>query len=584
MGFFQEFHKINRSRIFLTKKENKNFFFIIFLAVIYSLFEILGLGLIFAITITALQKDFYIKYQDFIENFLYLNSNNYYIFFIIFFIIFYFLKSIYHLYFHIIFNQFIFSIKRRVSDLLFEKYTKIEWINFVENNSSFFIRNILVEIGIYVGAIQQLLFIFSEIIFLFGILIILLYFNPLIILTVVSVLIFFSFLIYFLLKKNLKKISKFRQEIDEKKLKNLTEVFGAMKILKLMPKVLSNIFDRQSELNFEYSKIETTQTTIQSVPKILFELIFIISVSLGFLFIYFFQLNIEQLLPQIVLFVACSFKILPSIQKLLNCNINLKSSSATVDLIILELKNTSETALKEKKSLVENKFSNIYFNKFIEMRDVSFSFKSMNKASIRNINLTINKGSIVGIIGETGSGKTTLLDILIGLIKADSGKILVDGTEINNEQLKLWQNKFAYITQKTFLFDDSIVKNIIMSSYESLDDKRLEESIRISKLKDLIYNQDNSYALEKIGEYGLKLSGGQQQRIGIARALYMNKEILIMDEPTSSLDEATEKEIIDCIYSLKNLKTVIIISHKNSILTGCDSIYKIKSGQVEKVK
>jgi ABC-type multidrug transport system fused ATPase/permease subunit len=584
MGFFQEFHKINRSRIFLTKKENKNFFFIIFLAVIYSLFEILGLGLIFAITITALQKDFYIKYQDFIENFLYLNSNNYYIFFIIFFIIFYFLKSIYHLYFHIIFNQFIFSIKRRVSDLLFEKYTKIEWINFVENNSSFFIRNILVEIGIYVGAIQQLLFIFSEIIFLFGILIILLYFNPLIILTVVSVLIFFSFLIYFLLKKNLKKISKFRQEIDEKKLKNLTEVFGAMKILKLMPKVLSNIFDRQSELNFEHSKIETTQTTIQSVPKILFELIFIISVSLGFLFIYFFQLNIEQLLPQIVLFVACSFKILPSIQKLLNCNINLKSSSATVDLIILELKNTSETALKEKKSLVENKFSNIYFNKFIEMRDVSFSFKSMNKASIRNINLTINKGSIVGIIGETGSGKTTLLDILIGLIKADSGKILVDGTEINNEQLKLWQNKFAYITQKTFLFDDSIVKNIIMSSYESLDDKRLEESIRISKLKDLIYNQDNSYALEKIGEYGLKLSGGQQQRIGIARALYMNKEILIMDEPTSSLDEATEKEIIDCIYSLKNLKTVIIISHKNSILTGCDSIYKIKSGQVEKVK
>jgi ABC-type multidrug transport system fused ATPase/permease subunit len=584
MGFFQEFHKINRSRIFLTKKENKNFFFIIFLAVIYSLFEILGLGLIFAITITALQKDFYIKYQDFIENFLYLNSNNYYIFFIIFFIIFYFLKSIYHLYFHIIFNQFIFSIKRRVSDLLFEKYTKIEWINFVENNSSFFIRNILVEIGIYVGAIQQLLFIFSEIIFLFGILIILLYFNPLIILTVVSVLIFFSFLIYFLLKKNLKKISKFRQEIDEKKLKNLTEVFGAMKILKLMPKVLSNIFDKQSELNFEYSKIETTQTTIQSVPKILFELIFIISVSLGFLFIYFFQLNIEQLLPQIVLFVACSFKILPSIQKLLNCNINLKSSSATVDLIILELKNTSETALKEKKSLVENKFSNIYFNKFIEMRDVSFSFKSMNKASIRNINLTINKGSIVGIIGETGSGKTTLLDILIGLIKADSGKILVDGTEINNEQLKLWQNKFAYITQKTFLFDDSIVKNIIMSSYESLDDKRLEESIRISKLKDLIYNQDNSYALEKIGEYGLKLSGGQQQRIGIARALYMNKEILIMDEPTSSLDEATEKEIIDCIYSLKNLKTVIIISHKNSILTGCDSIYKIKSGQVEKVK
>jgi ABC-type multidrug transport system fused ATPase/permease subunit len=584
MGFFQEFHKINRSRIFLTKKENKNFFFIIFLAVIYSLFEILGLGLIFAITITALQKDFYIKYQDFIENFLYLNSNNYYIFFIIFFIIFYFLKSIYHLYFHIIFNQFIFSIKRRVSDLLFEKYTKIEWINFVENNSSFFIRNILVEIGIYVGAIQQLLFIFSEIIFLFGILIILLYFNPLIILTVVIVLIFFSFLIYFLLKKNLKKISKFRQEIDEKKLKNLTEVFGAMKILKLMPKVLLNIFDRQSELNFEYSKIETTQTTIQSVPKILFELIFIISVSLGFLFIYFFQLNIEQLLPQIVLFVACSFKILPSIQKLLNCNINLNSSSATVDLIILELKNTSETALKEKKSLVENKFSNIYFNKFIEMRDVSFSFKSMNKASIRNINLTINKGSIVGIIGETGSGKTTLLDILIGLIKADSGKILVDGTEINNEQLKLWQNKFAYITQKTFLFDDSIVKNIIMSSYESLDDKRLEESIRISKLKDLIYNQDNSYALEKIGEYGLKLSGGQQQRIGIARALYMNKEILIMDEPTSSLDEATEKEIIDCIYSLKNLKTVIIISHKNSILTGCDSIYKIKSGEVEKVK
>lgn len=584
MGFFQEFHKINRSRIFLTKKENKNFFFIIFLTVISSLFEIFGLGLIFAITITALQKDFYIKYQNFIENFLYLNSNNYYIFFIIFFIIFYFLKSIYHLYFHIIFNQFIFSIKRRFSDLLFEKYTKIEWINFVENNSSFFIRNILVEIGIYVGAIQQLLFIFSEIIFLFGILIILLYFNPLIILTVVIVLIFFSFLIYFLLKKNLKKISKFRQEIDEKKLKNLTEVFGAMKILKLMPKVLSNIFDRQSELNFEYSKIETTQNTIQSVPKILFELIFIISVSLGFLFIYFFQLNIEQLLPQIVLFVACSFKILPSIQKLLNCNINLKSSSATVDLVILELKNTSELEPKEKKSFVESKFSNIHFNKFIEMRDVSFSFKSMNKASIRNVNLIINKGSIVGIIGETGSGKTTLLDILIGLIKADSGKILVDGTEINNEQLKLWQNKFAYITQKTFLFDDSIVKNIIMSSYESLDDKRLEESIRISKLKDLIYNQDNSYALEKIGEYGLKLSGGQQQRIGIARALYMNKEILIMDEPTSSLDEATEKEIIDCIYSLKNLKTVIIISHKNSILTGCDSIYKIKSGEIEKVK
>ena len=222
------------------------------------------------------------------------------------------------------------------------------------------------------------------------------------------------------------------------------------------------------------------------------------------------------------------------------------------------------------------------FEKEINLKNVSFGY-DINRNVLENVNISIKKNSTIGILGQTGSGKTTLIDLISGLLIPNNGQIFIDGVPVNNF-LASWHKKISYIDQDVTLLDAPLIENIaIGQKSEKIDKKFLDEVLEKSQSKKFIYDLPEKYNT-LVGERGIRLSGGQIQRIGIARALFKNSELLILDEPTSSLDTDTEDLVIEAISKLKKTKTIILISHRINALKDCDKIFEVKNKKIIEVK
>ena len=224
---------------------------------------------------------------------------------------------------------------------------------------------------------------------------------------------------------------------------------------------------------------------------------------------------------------------------------------------------------------------NLEFKNNINFRNVSFGY-IQNQNIIEDINLTIKKNLIIGLVGKTGSGKSTFVDLLSGLLIPNSGEITVDNVPIT-DSFDNWRKKISYIDQKITLIDSTIAENIALGiDKNQIDLKLLEKVLQQSECSEFINNLPDKY-LTLVGERGIRLSGGQIQRIGIARALYKNSEILILDEPTSALDLNTENLIMKSIDKLKYTKTIILITHRTSILKSCQEVYSLQNKKINKI-
>ncbi len=238
-----------------------------------------------------------------------------------------------------------------------------------------------------------------------------------------------------------------------------------------------------------------------------------------------------------------------------------------------------EDLMSFKKKKEKEEAEEMSFKEKIEMRNVSYAYPHTEENVLRNASLVIEKGSAVGIVGATGSGKTTAVDIVLGLLDPQEGSIEVDGEDIKNN-LRGWQKKIGYIPQSIYLSDDTVRNNIAFGvPEEEIDEERVERAVEAAQLKDFISRLPEGIST-LIGERGVRLSGGQKQRIGIARALYNEPEVLVMDEATSSLDNVTERFVINAIERLKEGRTLIIIAHRLTTVKKCDKLYIIKGGEV----
>ena len=218
------------------------------------------------------------------------------------------------------------------------------------------------------------------------------------------------------------------------------------------------------------------------------------------------------------------------------------------------------------------------------MKNISFKYDNNKDHILKKLNIKINLNNSVGIFGKSGSGKTTFLDIISGLVSPSDGSITIDDKLINNNFLRRkLQNNISYISQKTTVINDTLMKNICFGIEEKdIDIDRYNQTLEISELKDVEQNFDNN--LKKVGDFGKNISGGQLQRIGIARALYQNKEILIFDEATNALDEILEKKIVSNLIDLKKGKILIFVSHNQDLLKNFDNIYELINNNISKLK
>ena len=217
----------------------------------------------------------------------------------------------------------------------------------------------------------------------------------------------------------------------------------------------------------------------------------------------------------------------------------------------------------------------IRFDKEIKLTNLSFRYTQESPWILKNINLSLKKGSHIGFIGSTGSGKSTLLDIIMGLLPATEGDLFIDQQPIDNKSRRSWQMNIAHVPQNIYLSDSSIEENIAFGvSKDKIDRQRVKKAAQQAQIAQLIEQWQEGYQTF-VGERGVRLSGGQRQRIGIARALYKKANVLIFDEATSALDDETEREVMRAIKGLDSEITVLIIAHRLTTLKDCDKVVKL---------
>lgn len=280
-------------------------------------------------------------------------------------------------------------------------------------------------------------------------------------------------------------------------------------------------------------------------------------------------------LPLITLYAFAAYRLLPAIQQIYSSFNQLKFIGPAVDSVYQDIKNLTSNEI-----ILDNKDNSLNFKNEIVLKNIFYSYPNSRKKALSNISINFPSKSTVGIVGKTGSGKTTLVDIILGLLEAEDGSFEVDGQKISQNNIQNWQKLIGYVPQDIFLSDCSIKENIALGiNTKDINLQQIENVSKTAKLHDFVINNLPDKYETVIGERGVRLSGGQRQRIGIARALYNNPKILILDEATSSLDNNTEKKVMDAIYKITDDITVIIIAHRLNTIKNCDKIFKLEDGK-----
>lgn len=482
-------------------------------------------------------------------------------------------------------SVFVASIENSTSKKLFNFYLRQNYSVHLYRDSSELMQNFVQEVSRFAStACLPLINLITESLILLSITIILFIVEPFVSLIIFVFLALISSIYFIFIKTKMKNWGEQRILHMQKRVQNINQSVGGIREILLMWR--QDFFSKNfMDSTFGATNVGKKQYFFNNIPKIIFELSAVFALVFLIYFLFFIKNSQNEVVPIIALFAAAAFKLIPSANRILGALQNLRFSIPNVDRIYKDIIKIYE---KESSNLASHNqnLRNIDFKQFIKFENISFSYISTNsrKQVLKKINLKINKGDVIGLVGETGSGKTTLVDIFLGLLYPEKGEIIIDGNKLQKSNQKSWQNKIGYVPQDVYLLNDSIKNNIAFGLEDKdIDLKRVNEVINISKLRQLVEN--SKYGIDTfIGERGSNLSGGQRQRIGIARAIYNDPKILLLDEATSSLDSETEIQILEEIFKIKKNKTVIIISHKHSTLKNCDNIYKLLNGNLDLIK
>ncbi|EPR0553112.1 BC-type lipopolysaccharide transporter PglK [Campylobacter jejuni] len=558
---------------FILGKEDKNFlFFLLVFSIFVSFIETFAISLVMPfITLTS---DFSYfdrnKYLISLKEYLNIPVFEIIVYFGVGLIVFYVFRALLNAYYFHLLARFSKGRYHAIAYKVFSKFLNINYEKFTQKNQSEILKSITGEVYNLSTMISSFLLLMSEIFVVLLLYALMLLINYKITLFLSIFMVLNAFILVKILSPIIKKAGVRREEAMKNFFEILNTNLNNFKFIKLKTKedgVLS-LFKAQSEA---FSKANITNESVAAVPRIYLEGIgFCVLVFIVVFLVLKNESDISGILSTISIFVLALYRLMPSANRIITSYHDLLYYHSSLDIIYQNLR-------QEEENLGEEKLS---FNQELKIYNLSFGYEG-KKYLFKNLNLNIKKGEKIAFIGESGCGKSTLVDLIIGLLKPKEGQILIDEQELNANNIKNYRQKIGYIPQNIYLFNDSIAKNITFG--DAVDEEKLNRVIKQANLEHFIKNLSQGVQT-KVGDGGSNLSGGQKQRIAIARALYLEPEILVLDEATSALDTQSEAKIMDEIYKISKDKTMIIIAHRLSTITQCDKVYRLEHGKLKEEK
>lgn len=377
-------------------------------------------------------------------------------------------------------------------------------------------------------------------------------------------------LIYYLTKSKVKALGDQRDKLYPVSVLRILEGMNGYTDVKLSNKEQATL-DDYATIRGEINKIDALIDGLYNrVHQRSNEVILGLGIIGIFAFGVLFPENQKDILFIMSAFGAAALRVMPSFNRIITAMLSIKNFSFTVERM---------KPLRNKYIITYPIFDKMPFNDKMKISRLSFQYPTANLPTLSNIDIEVNKGEMIGIIGTSGSGKTTLLNLILQFLEPDKGEIKIDQIRLSQENQGSFQKILGYVKQDVFIKDATLMENIAFDRH-NIDESRVLKAIKDAHLDAFLSELPNGLKT-MLGENGSNLSGGQKQRIGIARALYKDAEILLFDEITSALDSETEHAITESISNLAKLnKTVIIVAHRLSTLKYCDRIYELKNGEI----
>lgn len=546
-----------------------------------ALFELLGVSAILPFINVVLDPGSIHEtpYLKFFYDFLNFRSPNSFMAFLgICLIVIYIVKNVYIALMYDSQYRFTYHNQCRISAKLLDAYLREDYLFHVAHNSAELLRNINSDVTVFFQVVLGILQLATEMSVCALLVIFLLFTDVIITIGVALLLTIFVMGFMKLFRNKLKEMGSRSREYQFQINKWMLQAMGGIKEIKVMDG--EDFFSSQYTKAYHlYAESQRKYSLLGILPRPVLEM-FCITGLLSVVIIRLLSgVALDGFIPALSVFAIAAFRMLPSFNRITNSMNTVMFNRTAVDRIYEDLKQT-EKYVAEKKIGFDVEIS---FEKSISVNNITFTYPHTNEPILESASLEIPKNRSVAFIGASGAGKTTLADLILGILRSQSGEILVDGKDIQ-PIMHAWHKKIGYIPQSIYIMDDTLRNNIAFGVDEdAIDDHKIWGALEEAQLKGFVETLENGLDTN-IGEGGMRLSGGQRQRIGIARVLYNDPEILVLDEATSALDTETESAVMEAIDSFNGNKTLLIIAHRLSTIGNCDIVYKIEDRKITKCK
>lgn len=472
--------------------------------------------------------------------------------------------------------KFSYELQRGISMRLMDSYLHQDYLFHVSHNVSELQRNVQTDVNSLFNMVSSFMNLLVELTTCLLLVIFLLIADAAT--TVLTIgLLGITLTIFLLIYRRIQvNFGKRRREAYAQACKWLLQSFAGIKEIKVMNR--EDFFLKNYDENLKESNRASKNANVATMlPKHIIEPLCVCSLLITICIRIGQGKDIEEFVTTLTVFAAAAIRMLPSFNRLTEYMGSILYNKASVDNVFADLKEAEE--LEKNMRLQKGNGTKLSLNDKICVENITFTYPNTKKHIFEDADVTIKKYESVAFVGSSGAGKTTLADIVIGLLKPEKGTVYVDGADVF-ECLAAWHSAIGYIPQMIYLMDDTIRANIVFGlPEEEIDDEKVWKALEKAELADFVRELDEGMYTQ-IGDRGVRLSGGQRQRIGIARALYMDPDVLILDEATSALDNETEAAVMESIENLQGKTTLIIIAHRLTTIQNCDKVYEVEDGKI----